>query len=296
MSVFEHFIRSGLIAIIVFITNFSAGTAYSQVARQNLQVGKTSIVVNKVTANNRDDARQLSTNDPVYSLERITAGLDSHGEILLNDNTHILVGPGADVSLDDFVISDKGITSATINVLKGAFRFVSGKSPEGTFKIKTPLSTIGIRGTMFDIYVKKRGATDVILYSGKVNVCTSANRCRVLSRNCDIVRITSPRNIGFRKFLRSRNKASENRDYNLVANQNRFQKSWRAPIKQCSDRASRMDLDERTNEQGEGNDRGGDPSHEEPSRSSAGNDPGDGDGPGDEPGGDPGGGRTGSGL
>ncbi len=115
MSVFEHFIRSGLIAIIVFITNFSAGTAYSQVARQNLQVGKTSIVVNKVTANNRDDARQLSTNDPVYSLERITAGLDSHGEILLNDNTHILVGPGADVSLDDFVISDKGITSATIS-------------------------------------------------------------------------------------------------------------------------------------------------------------------------------------
>ncbi|MCP4071970.1 MAG: hypothetical protein GY742_09560 [Hyphomicrobiales bacterium] len=250
MIVSKHLVRPDFMAIFVFVTCISAGTAYSQVARQNLQVGKTSIVVNKVTANNRDNARQLSTNDPVYSLERITAGLDSHGEILLNDDTHILVGPGADVSLDDFVISDKGITSATINVLKGAFRFVSGKSPEGTFKIKTPLATIGIRGTMFDIYVKKRGATDVILYSGKVNVCTSANRCRVLSRNCDIIRITSSRNIGFRQFLRSRNKASENRDYNLVANQNRFQKSWRAPVNQCSARASRMDLDER----GGGND------------------------------------------
>ncbi|MCP5095761.1 MAG: FecR domain-containing protein, partial [Chloroflexi bacterium] len=192
----------------------------------------------------------------------------------------------ADVSLDDFVISDDGITSATINVLKGAFRFVSGKSPEGTFKIKTPLSTIGIRGTMFDIYVKERGATDVILYSGKVNVCTSANRCRLLSRNCDIVRITSPRNIGFRKFLRSRNRASENRDYNLVADQERFQKSWRAPIRQCSDRASRMDLDERMNEQGEGVD-GLDPSRDGSSRSSAAGDPGDDSGvdPGDGSGG-----------
>ncbi len=276
----ELLVRSGFAAIIVFTSCFSAGTSYSQVVRQNLQVGKTSNVVNNVTANDRDDLRQLSVDDPVYSLERITAGLDSHGEILLNDDTHILVGPGADVSLDDFVISDDGITSATINVLKGAFRFVSGKSPEGTFKIKTPLSTIGIRGTMFDIYVKERGTTDVILYSGKVNVCTSANRCRVLSRNCDIVRITSPRNIGFRKFLRSRNRASENRDYNLVADQERFQKSWRAPIRQCSDRASRMDLDERMNEHGEGFD-GLDPSRDGSSRSSAGSEPSDPGDPGD---------------
>ena len=244
MKYIKPVIRLNIFAILILCLSFSEKTIEVQAAVNGQPVGKTSRVINQVSALKQEDSRSLSQNDPVFALERITAGLDSHGEILLNDNTHILVGPGAEVSLDDFVVSDGGIQSATINVLKGAFRFVSGESPKGTFKIKTPLTTIGIRGTSFDIYVNDGGKTDVILYSGLVNVCTLANRCRLLTRNCDIIRVTSKRNIGFRQFLRSRNARSENRDYKLVANQKRFQKAWRAPITTCARRAANRDLDQ----------------------------------------------------
>jgi hypothetical protein len=245
MKYIKTIIRLSILTIVTLCLNFLGKTNEAQAAANGLPVGKTSRVVNQVSALKEEDSRSLAQDDPVFALERITAALDSHGEILLNDNTHILVGPGAEVSLDDFVVSDGGIQSATIIVLKGAFRFVSGESPKGTFKIKTPLTTIGIRGTSFDIYVNDSGITDVILYSGLVNVCTLENRCRLLKRNCDIIRVTSKRNIGFRQFLRSRNKSSENRDYSLVADQQRFQEAWRAPITSCSRRAANRDLDER---------------------------------------------------
>ena len=224
--------------------------------QQNAQVGKTSKVFNLVIGDNLNVLRELNKNDPVYALERISAEPDSHGEILLNDNSHIVVGPGAEIFLDDFVIGKSGIKSATVNVVKGAFRFVSGSSPKGTFKIKTPLATIGIRGTLFDVYVRPSGKTDVILYSGEVKVCTLSNRCKKLNKTCDIVSVTSPKQIRSKKFLRSGNRFRENRDYNLIRNQVRFQKPWQAPVKNCDVRAAKARINKfiRNREDGPGSD------------------------------------------
>lgn len=237
--------RTGILLFIAGTMLLPAGLRASMAAPNPLPVGKTSIVVNQVIGNNQERSRQLSVDDPVFALDLISADANSHGELLLNDNSHILVGPGAEISLDDFVVTQGGIQSATLNVLKGAFRFVSGDSAKGTFKIKTPLATIGIRGTLFDIYVGENGQTDVILYSGRVRVCTLTNRCRVMTRSCDIIRIASKRRIGFRRFLRSRNNAAENNEYNLVDDQERFQKNWRAPISACSLRAQQRNIDKR---------------------------------------------------
>ena len=195
-------------------------------------------LVNRVTGNIKDNVRNLANNDPVYGLERISADAQSHGEIILNDDSRILVGPGAEISLDEFILADSGIQSATVNVLKGAFRFISGKSKQGTFKIKTPVSTIGIRGTLFDVYVGENGQTDVILFSGRVRVCSLANLCRDMRRTCDIVRVFPNRAIKYENFLRSGDRKQEDDDYNLINQQERFQKHWQVPLGSCYSRAT----------------------------------------------------------
>ena len=235
---FSRFCQTALMAVLIFLPLDSQ--VFSKNNQQNAQVGKTSNVSNLVIGDNLNVLRELSKNDPVYALERISAEADSHGEILLNDKSHIVVGPGAEIFLDDFVVGNSGIESATVNVLKGAFRFVSGNLPKGTFKIKTPLATIGIRGTLFDVYVRPSGKTDVILYSGEVNVCTLSNNCKKLHKTCDIVSVSSRKNIKQEKFLRSGNKARENNDYNLILDQRRFQKQWQAPIASCDARAASL--------------------------------------------------------
>ena len=201
------------------------------------EVGKTARIVNTVHGNHNNIARKLTNNDPVFSSEKINAKLNSHGEIRLNDNSRIIVGPGSEISLDDFVVSGGGIVSGTLNVAKGAFRFLSGNSRKGTFSVKTPLTTIGIRGTIFDVYVKNGGVTDVILFSGEVEVCTSDNICRIVTERCDIVQVLSATNIISKNFLRSGRIEEENDKYNLISNQFRFPFGWWAPIGSCTHRA-----------------------------------------------------------
>ncbi len=207
---------------------------------QRETVGKANQIRNSVTASL--DARKLAISDPVYGSEIISASERSHGEIILNDNSKVIVGENSEISLDDFVIGDAGFESATLNVAKGAFRFISGNSPKGTFKIKTPLSTIGVRGTVFDVYVGEGGVTNVVLLQGAVQVCTTANRCLIADRSCDIIQVRSPEEIDEQPFLKAagRSAQQERSLFGLLVDQNRFDRRFRATTATCNARTAQQ--------------------------------------------------------
>ncbi len=201
-------------------------------------VGKASRIQNEVTASAGE--RRLKASDPVFESEFVRAGQRSFGELLLNDDSKVLVGENAEISLDDFVVGGTGFESATLNVAKGAFRFISGNSAKGTFTVKTPLSTIGVRGTIFDVYVGEGGVTNVVLLRGVVRVCSLNNSCLTASRSCDIIEVRSPQEVERKPFLRSasRTAAQERTDFNLLSKQGRFERRWRAPTVSCTSRAA----------------------------------------------------------
>lgn len=199
-------------------------------------VGKAVRIVDTVQANLGGSTRSLVKSDPVHASERLSATSNSHGEFRLNDNSKIIVGPGSTVSLDDFVVSRTGVSSGTLNVVKGAFRFASGRAKKGTYQIKTPLATIGIRGTRFDVYVRPNGETDVVHFSGRIEVCAGGN-CRTMVSPCDVLRVKRGNAIRFLDFLRSGDREEENDLYGLTSNQNRFPPAWRAATAVCDRRA-----------------------------------------------------------
>src|SRR5690606_1727955 len=43
--------------------------------------------------------------------------------------------------------------NVVLNATRGAFRFVSGSQQSRSYQVRTPVATIGVRGTIFDIYV-----------------------------------------------------------------------------------------------------------------------------------------------
>lgn len=199
-------------------------------------VGKAVRIVDSVQAKLGSASRVLAKSDPVHASERLSASSNSHGEFRLNDNSKIIVGPGSTISLDDFVVSRTGVSSGTLNVVKGAFRFASGRAKKGTYRIKTPLATIGIRGTRFDVYVKPNGETDVVHFSGRIEVCAGGN-CRTMVSPCDVVRVKRGNSIRFLDYLRSGDRDEENASYNLTTGQNRFPPAWRAATAVCDRRA-----------------------------------------------------------
>ncbi|MBO6783016.1 MAG: FecR domain-containing protein [Alphaproteobacteria bacterium] len=95
--------------------------------------------------------RNLGSGDRIFLGDEIETGPESGMQIMLLDETIFTIGPDAGLVIDEFVYDPA--TSAgkvTASVVKGAFRFVSGrvaKEEPSNMSVKTPVGTIGIRGT-----------------------------------------------------------------------------------------------------------------------------------------------------
>jgi hypothetical protein len=67
-----------------------------------------------------------------------------------------------------------------VEITRGALRFVSGQSRPNNYRIRTPIATIGVRGTILDVFVFP-GFVIVILTEGGFDACFNA-RCAAVVR------------------------------------------------------------------------------------------------------------------
>lgn len=77
--------------------------------------------------------------------------------VTFRDDTMLSMGPKSRISVDSFVFDPaKKATDFLVNMTRGTAQFITGQmakvSPE-SMKVRTPLSTIGIRGTRFLVKV-----------------------------------------------------------------------------------------------------------------------------------------------
>lgn len=119
-------------------------------------VGVTSAVKNEVriTTIANPELHAARIKERVAIGNDVVTGKASMAQLLLLDRTSFSVGSSARVRIDRFVYDpSKSASSVTGSVAKGAFRFMSGGSlRRGSEKssIRTPVATIGIRGTIFE--------------------------------------------------------------------------------------------------------------------------------------------------
>ncbi len=93
----------------------------------------------------------LGSGDKIFLGDNIETGPNSGMQIMLLDETIFTIGPSAGMVIDTFVYDPATSTGqVTASIVKGAFRFVSGrvaKDQPQNMSVRTPLGTIGIRGT-----------------------------------------------------------------------------------------------------------------------------------------------------
>ncbi len=134
-------------------------------------VGNAGKVVNQVSGALQSKVRKIALKDLVYQDEKISTGSASATEIVFKDETKLTIGPDSDVTLDNFVYKPGPVSGSLImTVSKGVMRFTTGKLSKTSYLIKTPTATIGIRGTIFTVYVAANGATTVTVQAGAVSV------------------------------------------------------------------------------------------------------------------------------
>ena len=105
----------------------------------------------------------LSVGTKVFQNEVITTGVQSLAQLMFLDETTLSIGPKSQVTLDKFVFNpNKGAGSVVFSATKGAFRFITGSQDPRHYTIKTPVATIGVRGTIVDCFIVSGGLACIV--------------------------------------------------------------------------------------------------------------------------------------
>jgi len=122
-------------------------------------------------------ARSLKVGDQIFLDEEVTTDAGSKLQLMLNDRSTITLNPNSKVKVREFAYnpnSDSG--SMAMEGVKGAFRFIGGAlSKQNPVTIKTPVSSIGIRGGIADTNIAPNGATDAVFLYGDAMTMTNEN-------------------------------------------------------------------------------------------------------------------------
>ena len=125
-----------LLFVVLFVLHSTASSGQEA-------IGSATSVKPQAEAN----ARTLSGGSTVYSKELIHTGDAGVADLRFHDNSNLSVGPKSNVRLDKFVYDpNKSAGGVAVEATRGSFRFVTGSQSKGSYQVKTPYGTLGIRG------------------------------------------------------------------------------------------------------------------------------------------------------
>lgn len=167
--------RCILWVFIVFSFFLAATTAYAASA----PVGTIVEVEGSATLTRGGNVYEAGIDTEVYLDDVISTGSKSRVFVLLIDDTEWILSENTKFKVTDFVFDPDNNTGnqARYSVLEGAFRYVSGlvaKKDKPDVDIKTPVGSIGIRGTDFIGGPEEGGGYGVYVNQGSVNVENAA--------------------------------------------------------------------------------------------------------------------------
>ncbi len=207
-------------------------------------IGKVVAVLGSPSASGPGGDRKLSSGSAVFEDDKITV-VNGNAQIILNDDTRLVVGPGSSLILDRFVMrGGNRAQKVSLKALRGTFRFITGRSSKSAYDIQTANATIGIRGTGFDFAY--RGQTAAAVMDGVISLCDK-NRvnCVELEDDCEVGRVLG----GNARELTSRN-AAQNIVNNLpyIFNQGTLRSQFHLATERCRSTLNTLRPEEKNKE------------------------------------------------
>ena len=206
--------------------------------------GTTVAVVPSAAASGETGQRILEVMGPVFMGDRVQTGASGEAQIKFRDNTKLVVGKNSLLTIDAFVFNENDTArQVTMNAVKGAFRFISGNSQKQAYKINTPTTTIGIRGTRFDLAIESNGQTTFALFEGEARLCERGGRCKILSGRCAVA-VVPPRGEISDLPAGPERAARLAALFPYVVSQSRLHPEFRVDTSSCAIRHARLNTDQ----------------------------------------------------
>jgi hypothetical protein len=106
--------------------------------------------------------------DELVQNEALRTDEASSIDVTFVDGSELRVESASEMVLSEYVF-DGSAASGLINLNDGLFHFTSNGKPDQGVKLKTPVATIGVRGTEFLVHVDRNDATVIDILSGAVS-------------------------------------------------------------------------------------------------------------------------------
>jgi|TARA_B110000285_G_scaffold75236_1_gene86655 hypothetical protein len=140
---------------------------------------------------------KLSTGSKIYFGDTIIVKAQSNAQILLLDETALMVGEKSELTIDDFVYDPQSKTGKIISNIKiGTVRIITGeisKQNPDNLEVNIPTGSIGARGTEFVVVTESdEKSTVVLLGPGKKNSLGMIPGTLNISDGFNTVNITTP--------------------------------------------------------------------------------------------------------
>lgn len=108
--------------------------------------------------NESGEIRQLKRRDSIYSHEIIKTGKKSKVQIRFIDNALLALKENSELNIKAYVYSEANEKNNQVfmELVAGGFRTLTGKIGKGNkaaYKVDTPVASIGIRGTLYDVQI-----------------------------------------------------------------------------------------------------------------------------------------------
>lgn len=169
MGLLKHSLLAGAALLLL-------ATGPARAAPDTPMIGVAALVQNSVTGALQDRVRTIKARDNVFFNEKISTGADGKTQFLFIDETVLSLGPESELTLDSMVYDPQtGTGTMVVNMSKGFLRFVSGALPSQSYRLNTPTTVIGVRGTIFDLIVQPGGQTTVVVEEGAVDMTAAAS-------------------------------------------------------------------------------------------------------------------------
>ncbi|MBA6391507.1 FecR domain-containing protein [Colwellia sp. BRX10-3] len=120
--------------------------------------GKTMITKGTVNAisNEQEEIRPLKRRSAVFVNDVVTTGPSSKTQLRMTDGSMIAMKENSQLIIAEYKFGiDNDKDSVVLDLVQGGLRSITGaiKADQGDYKLKTPIGSIGIRGTHYEVQI-----------------------------------------------------------------------------------------------------------------------------------------------
>jgi hypothetical protein len=148
----------------------------------NARIGAARAIENEVEGRLGNAVHKLAVGSEVFQNQLVRTGKASTAKLQFLDETSLGLSPQTQIRLDSFVYDpDKKTGKVVLNVPYGLVRFVTGTMEKRSYAIRTPFLAVGVRGTTFDMLVRRDRVT-VLLIEGGVELTVQPRGTYLIER------------------------------------------------------------------------------------------------------------------